>query len=410
MENEKSKSSQDAEKVVSFKKSKFSKVLIIFAAICLLFCALAFDNGQILAGIIALIQVCLFIGSWLMGRQIIKEPKIGVRTLAAILGFILIIPYFSLYDTSALETEAIEWDNMALAERLPEPESNKGRIISNSSEELSVYIAKTSQNEYYDYVEKCKDKGFTVDANDSTSSYEAYNNEGYKLSLLYNESDKEQHIALDAPIEMSDIKWPDTVLINQLTSKPKSTVGKVDFEYDDSYAIYIGETAKDDYDSYVYECISDGFNIDYTKNEDSFWGKNAAGYYISIQYKGNNIMYLSLKSPDKDESVAAASESPAPTLTPTLAPTSAPTPAPTPVYIPEPTAVPETNSAASGAASGTQNGTSSGNQAGERIVWVGETGTKYHRQDCRTLKGKGHSITLQQALNQGREACKVCEP
>ena len=56
MENEKSKSSQDAEKVVSFKKSKFSKVLIIFAAICLLFCALAFDNGQILAGIIALIH------------------------------------------------------------------------------------------------------------------------------------------------------------------------------------------------------------------------------------------------------------------------------------------------------------------------------------------------------------------
>lgn len=70
MENEKNKSAQDAEKVVSFKKSKFSKVLIIFAAICLLFCAVAFDNGQILAGIIALIQVCLFIASWLMGMQI----------------------------------------------------------------------------------------------------------------------------------------------------------------------------------------------------------------------------------------------------------------------------------------------------------------------------------------------------
>ena len=43
-----------------------------------------------------------------------------------------------------------------------------------------------------------------------------------------------------------------------------------------------------------------------------------------------------------------------------------------------------------------------------QMVWVGETGTKYHNQGCRTLKGKGHQITLQQAQDQGREPCKVC--
>ena len=42
------------------------------------------------------------------------------------------------------------------------------------------------------------------------------------------------------------------------------------------------------------------------------------------------------------------------------------------------------------------------------MVWVGETGTKYHYEDCRTLKGKGHQITLEQALAEGREPCKVC--
>lgn len=41
-------------------------------------------------------------------------------------------------------------------------------------------------------------------------------------------------------------------------------------------------------------------------------------------------------------------------------------------------------------------------------VWVGESGNKYHTQNCRTLKGKGHEITLQQALAEGRQACKVC--
>lgn len=42
------------------------------------------------------------------------------------------------------------------------------------------------------------------------------------------------------------------------------------------------------------------------------------------------------------------------------------------------------------------------------MVWVGETGTKYHNEGCRTLKGKGHQITMQQALAEGRQPCKVC--
>ena len=43
-----------------------------------------------------------------------------------------------------------------------------------------------------------------------------------------------------------------------------------------------------------------------------------------------------------------------------------------------------------------------------QMVWVGATGSKYHNQGCGTLKGKGHQITLQQALAEGREPCKVC--
>lgn len=42
------------------------------------------------------------------------------------------------------------------------------------------------------------------------------------------------------------------------------------------------------------------------------------------------------------------------------------------------------------------------------MVWVGDTGTKYHIQSCGTLKGKGHQITYQQAIAEGREPCKVC--
>lgn len=44
----------------------------------------------------------------------------------------------------------------------------------------------------------------------------------------------------------------------------------------------------------------------------------------------------------------------------------------------------------------------------EEIVYVGKTGSKYHYQNCRTLKGKGRAISLKDALAQGRQACKVC--
>ncbi len=42
------------------------------------------------------------------------------------------------------------------------------------------------------------------------------------------------------------------------------------------------------------------------------------------------------------------------------------------------------------------------------IVYIGETGNKYHKASCRTLKGNGSPITLTEAQAQGRTACKIC--
>ena len=46
------------------------------------------------------------------------------------------------------------------------------------------------------------------------------------------------------------------------------------------------------------------------------------------------------------------------------------------------------------------------NDENKQFVWVGNSGTKYHNQGCRTLKG--HQITLEKALSEGRQPCKVC--
>ncbi len=43
-----------------------------------------------------------------------------------------------------------------------------------------------------------------------------------------------------------------------------------------------------------------------------------------------------------------------------------------------------------------------------QTVYIGETGTKYHYETCHTLKNGAFPISLDEALAQGRTACKVC--
>lgn len=43
-------------------------------------------------------------------------------------------------------------------------------------------------------------------------------------------------------------------------------------------------------------------------------------------------------------------------------------------------------------------------------VYVGETGTKYHEESCSTLRGGAYPIALDDALAEGREPCKRCNP
>jgi hypothetical protein len=42
-------------------------------------------------------------------------------------------------------------------------------------------------------------------------------------------------------------------------------------------------------------------------------------------------------------------------------------------------------------------------------VFVSERGTKYHREECRTLRGQGRKITLVEARGT-YDPCKLCDP
>lgn len=209
---------------------------------------------------------------------------------------------------SGNKSEKIKWDDMILSEQLPEPPKKNGKINDNTAEALSVEIYKISDKQFNNYVEACKAKGFTVDSeSDYSSSYDAYNAAGYKLSLGYYGSRDQMEIELEKPIEMSAITWPTSKAGKQLPA-PKSTTGKFSYENDDGFSVYIGNTSKDDYNSYVKACSDKGFTVNYNKDDNFYDADNNAGWHVSIKYEGNNIMSIDIDAPSESSTAPSASE------------------------------------------------------------------------------------------------------
>ena len=305
--SEKEKQQTETTAVEKFKKSKFSKVLIAFAVISALMCAVAFNNSRILAGLVALVQIALFGASWLMGMQIIKEKKNGIRVIAAVVAFVLFIPYFNLSNAADNKGTPFEWNDIVLSEMLPTPDSTVGEIHSNSQTELMLDVHGISEAQFNDYINACKENGFTIEADLSGISFTAYNQAGYKLSLSYYESSSELSINIDAPMEMSQIQWPNSE-VAKLLPVPKSTIGSVSWENSGGFVIYIGNTTKAEYNEYVNACSAKGFNVDYNKGDDYYYADNSDGYHISLRYEGNNVMWIRADEPENKTDESANSD------------------------------------------------------------------------------------------------------
>lgn len=194
--------------------------------------------------------------------------------------------------------EKIKWSEMELGHLLPEPPVNKGKLYENSDEQLWVTYDDVSDAEYNDFLDECKDMGFDIDADKTSSSYKAYNEDGYSLEISHY-SDK-LSINLEAPMELGTFTWPTGTAGSQIPA-PKSTVGKFSFEYDDNFFLYVGDTSRSDYDEYVNSCSDAGFNVDYSKGDNYYYADNAEGWHISLRYEGNNIMSIDIDAPDEEE-------------------------------------------------------------------------------------------------------------
>ncbi len=289
-----------------FKKSKFRIVLVAFAVISVLFCMLAFQNGRILAGIVSALMVVLFLTAFLMGSGVINERVRNFRLVPAILAFLLFVPYFSLSDSNNTNhntektTERFDWPEAGLGLLLPEPETNIGEIIFDDDEQFWIDLNAVSESDYESYIEACKEAGFVVDGEKDSIGYEAYNAEGYHLSVSYMDFSEEISIRLDSPKGDGDLVWP-TIGPATLIPQPDSSKGSIEINSHIQLFVYVGETSHDDYIDYVEQCIEMGFNVDYNRGDNVFDADNEIGDSLRVEYEGNNIMSISMYIHDWEE-------------------------------------------------------------------------------------------------------------
>ena len=284
------------------KLSTYGKIVTI--AICafgLLF-LVALLLGKTAAAVIAILQIALTVVAILMKKQIIKMPQRWLHIAALALAGILLVPYMSLFSTDYGDAERFAWSDILLADVVPEPDSLLGEIVSNHDDYLSVYVYKTTIADYNEYVESCKEKGFTVEADQSEHSYYAYNAEGYKLSLYYTESDSKMHIGVDAAEQYGTLVWSDSAIASMLPV-PTSTTGEITQDDEKGFQAYVSNTPMDEFKAYAAACADKGFNIDVEDYGESYSAENSEGYKLSVLYHGNGVISISVDEPEYEVSV-----------------------------------------------------------------------------------------------------------
>lgn len=289
------------QKILEFwkKLNIYEKITTVGLIVSVLLTVIAYSFGRFVSGFITILSIIILVVSLLMKKDIIKVTKKWISTLLLVLAFVLLIPYFSAFNMISDDYVKFNWNDIALSNILEKPKSSYGEIMANSDDYLSLYVNRTSEEHFNKYIESCVEKGFNIEIEQTGYSFDAYNEDGYKISLYYNDDDKQMHIGIDSAMELGTLKWSESELA-QLVPIPQSNVGTIEKDDTESYVVYVGKTSKEDYKRYIDSCIEKGFNVNSNETEEYYSAKNDDSYKISIEYVGNNIMKINVYEQEYD--------------------------------------------------------------------------------------------------------------
>ncbi|MGN0481267.1 MAG: DUF6591 domain-containing protein [Lachnospiraceae bacterium] len=191
------------------------------------------------------------------------------------------------------ETETFSWPTNGIATLLPEPDGTISYLKSSNSK-LTVHLKDVGYYYFSEYVNLCISSGFNIDQISREYDFSAYNSDGYRLNIKIEYSDDyDIDFSLEAPIKFTEMSWPTNGPATVLPT-PKSKMWSVTLNTNKYFYVYINDSPKGVYEEYVNECIQNGFTINCSKTDDSFYAMNKEGYKLTVKYYGFNTMYISI--------------------------------------------------------------------------------------------------------------------
>ena len=200
-------------------------------------------------------------------------------------------------NNTTVKGREFQWSNITMGDYIPKTPSTNGIINANTSENLDLVIYDINSSQYDQYVNECVEMGYGVDKEILTSSFSAYNSDGYELKLEFNESASRLNIKLSKEKEYEELIWP-TSGYALVIPKPISTVGSIEKNSENEFSAYIGKTDKVMFEEYIKSCKDKGFTVNESKEENSFYAKNKEGYKLYVTYEGNNVIKIEVKEPE----------------------------------------------------------------------------------------------------------------
>lgn len=205
-------------------------------------------------------------------------------------------------NSSSLTPESSEarfnWSDAVLVSAgLPDPSTDIGEITVNTAEELTVRLDNINAGTFNSYVSGCEDKGYSVDPEKSDVTYSAFNSEGYRVSITFDPDESTMSIDVTSPPTLNNIKWPDTPL-GGLLPKPEYKNGCINENSEDLLSMDLGGISADKYKDYVAEVKKGGYVYNEDESGKHYSAENEDGYRLTADYKGNNMISVSIGVPE----------------------------------------------------------------------------------------------------------------
>lgn len=186
-----------------------------------------------------------------------------------------------------LEDVTYDWSKGVLAEEVPLPDVTNTSVEYDGNDSFNVKIFGDFDS-FKEYIERCKDYGYTCEAkDDSIDYYSAYKEDGIHIEVKFEETEGMYELSVRESWIKDPLIWPESGLAAKVPT-PKGRKGKITGDSSEYFSAVVGEMTEKDYNEYIKECRKLGYTLDESKWEGYFsaYHEKNNGDAVTVEYIG----------------------------------------------------------------------------------------------------------------------------